>query len=100
MRSTWVVLVLLAVLPALGFYVLDWTGSTYALRYVSTTTWQVGSPSVFDLCCLAASLVTWLWLRLFMFVFLLAAFPFALGDLVRALRRRGLNRKELQQCDA
>ncbi|HUW55426.1 MAG TPA: hypothetical protein VMZ92_02250 [Planctomycetota bacterium] len=93
MRKTWIVLAVVGVVPALGFYVLEWTGATEALRYVSTTTWRPGSPSLWDLACLAAGLVTWVWLKLLVFVFLLAACPFAVADLSTVLKRGRTTRK-------
>lgn len=88
MRKTWIRLALLGVLPALGFFVLEWTGATKALHFISTTMWRPGSPSLWNLCCLAASLMTWVWLKVLVFVFLLAVCPFALADLWTVLKRR------------
>ena len=88
MRATWIGLILLGLLPAVSFYILEWTGGTDALRFISTTNWQPGDPSMGELLMLALSLAAWIWLRLMLPVFLLASAPFAGADLYRVLRKR------------
>lgn len=89
MRATWIVLLLLAVLPSLLYPLLLVTGGTESLRFIATTNWQPGDPSVGELFLFALSLLTWLWWRLMLPVLVLAALPFIVGDVWRWLRGRG-----------
>ncbi len=86
MRRTWITLLLLGLVPSGLFYLLEATGCTAALGFVATTQWVQGSPSIFDFIMMFASMISWAWLRGFIYVFLLAAVPFAIGDLLRARR--------------
>jgi len=89
MRATWIVLVCLALAPSVVFTVLDWTGGTECLRYIATTAWRPGDPSVGHLALMAISLVAWIGSKVLLPTFLLASVPFALGDLRSVLRSRG-----------
>ena len=86
MRITWIVLVLLAVVPALAYPVLDATGCTSSVELISTT--NPGVVSVIDLVLMPICLFCWLCLKVFWLIFLLAAMPFLFGDLWRTLRRK------------
>jgi hypothetical protein len=88
MRATWIVLVLLAVVPALAYLGLEGLGWTEAVRYISTTIWRPGDPSRFDLICLGMTLFALVWAKLMLPTLLLAAAPFFAGDVVRVIRRR------------
>ena len=88
MRGTWIILVLLAVVPALGYLVLDATGRTSSFRLISTTAPEAGTVSTMDFVLLPVCLACWLCLKVFWLVFLLAAVPFLVGDLWRTLRKR------------
>ena len=88
MRASWIILVLLGLLPVCAFYVLDWTGGTDSLRYISTTAWKWGDPSLSQLALMFLSVLTWTWVKGFMNVFLLAALPFLVGDILRWVRLR------------
>jgi hypothetical protein len=92
MRASWVVLILAGLVPPCIFHVLDWAGGTEALQYISTTGWELGHPSTWDLVLMFASVITWTWVRGFMNLFLLAALPFIILDLWRSVARRPLNR--------
>jgi len=88
MRATWIALVCLALAPSLTFTVLDWTGGTECLRYIATTVWRPGDPSVGHLALMALSLASWIGSKVLLPTFLLASVPFALGDLRSVLRSR------------
>lgn len=87
-RQTWLVLLLLGALPSALFFVLRWTGATNSLHYISTTAWEPGAPSAFDLVCLFLSVFAWAWVKGFMNFFFFAAVPFGVADAVRAWRGR------------
>jgi len=94
MRASWIILVLLGLLPVSAFYVLDWTGGTDSLRYISTTAWQWGDPSLSQLALMFLSVFTWTWVKGFMNVFFLAALPFLVADIRRWIRLRQTRRVE------
>jgi hypothetical protein len=85
-RKTWVMLLLLGVVPAMMFYPLEWSGAADNLRYVSTTVWQPGDPSVLQLVALFASMIAWAWLKAFIYLFAVAAVPFVVADVCAAVR--------------
>jgi len=87
MRTAWIILLLLAVVPALGYLLLDATACTSSLELISTTNPAVAST--WDFLLMPLCLFCWLCLRVFWLVFLLAALPFVFADLWR-LRRRGI----------
>jgi len=80
MRATWITLLVAGIVPGLAFYVLRWFGVTESARFVATTTWTIGSPSLGDLIGMAATLATWIWLKGFTMIFALAAVPFIVAD--------------------
>ena len=92
MRRIWISLLLLGVVPACLFFLFKWTGGVESLRFVSTTRWETGDPAVLDLFCLFGSMVSWAWLRGFIYLFVGAAIPFLVADVVTVtLRRRRTN---------
>ncbi len=86
MRATWITLVLIGVVPAVLFLIIDAAGVTNCLRYIATTTWRPADPSLLHLAGLAVSITLWVWLRVGLLISLLAALPFAAVDLVCYLR--------------
>ena len=88
MRANWIILVLAGVVPTCAFYLLDWTGATTSLAYISTTAWDVGHPTVWELVQMFLSVITWTWVKGFMNLFLVAALPFLVADVVRSVRTR------------
>lgn len=88
MRATWIILVLAGIVPACTFFVLDWSGCTESLAYISTTAWTVGHPSLKDVVFMFLSVITWTWVKGFMNLFLLAAAPFVVADVSRSARAR------------
>jgi hypothetical protein len=85
-RASWIILVLVGMVPTCTFYVLDWTGGTEALSYISTTGWALGHPSPKELTLMFLSVITWTWVQGFMNLFLLAAVPFGMADILRSVR--------------
>ncbi len=88
MRRSWKILISLGIVPVVVFYLLDWSGATNSLGYISTTMWQVGSPSVWDLLFMFLSVISWTWVKGFANLFLLAAVPFILADIAHSARAR------------
>ncbi len=86
MRTNWIILVLAGMIPTCTFYLLDWTGATESLRYIATTAWQAGHPSLGELVLMFLSVITWTWVKGFMNLFLLAAVPFFIADVLRSVR--------------
>ena len=97
MRGSWIILVLAGVVPTCAFYVLDWTGGTESLRYISTTAWQWGDPSLTQLALMFLSLFTWMWVKGVMNVFFVAALPFFIADVARRARLRRTRFAEAQE---
>ena len=87
-RRIWIVLLLLGVVPAALFFVLQWTGAANNLRYVATTGWQPGDPSVLQIILLFLSMISWAWLKGLGNLFIGAALPFLIADLWRVLARK------------
>lgn len=88
MRKTWIMLVLLGIVPALGFHVLDWSGATVSLQYIAKTNWQWGAPSPLDFVMMFVCVLAWVWRSGFMNVFLFAAIPFLIHDILVTIKRR------------
>ena len=93
MRATWIVLVILALLPGITYRILDWVGATESLRYISTTVWKYGDPSATDLALLAASLFCWIGAKALLPTFLLAAVPFLICDIRGISKQRKRDRE-------
>jgi len=91
-RASWIILVLAGIVPVFTFYVLDWTGGTEALAYISTTAWELGHPSPKELVLMFLSVIAWTWVKGFMNLFLLAAVPFVTADIFRCVRARRAHR--------
>ncbi|MBA4386903.1 MAG: hypothetical protein C0404_02915 [Verrucomicrobia bacterium] len=88
MRKIWISLVLLGVVPALSFYVFKVLGLTDSLRYVSITDWQPGKPSLFNIACMFVTMFAWSWVKGWIYLFVPAALPFIIGDLLQSRRAK------------
>jgi hypothetical protein len=87
MRKTWIILVLLGILPCLAFYALEWGGALDSLQYISKTNWQPGKPSTGDFAQMWLVIFTWAWMKGLLPVFIVSALPLFVTDIVRTLRR-------------
>ena len=64
------ILMSMGLLPACTFFVLAWAGATESLRYISTTAWEWGHPSIGEVVLMFLSVITWTWVKGFMNLFL------------------------------
>ncbi len=87
MRKTWIILVLLGILPSLAFFALELGGALDALQYISKTNWEPGAPSTADFAKMWLVIFTWAWMKGLLPVFIVSALPLFVTDIVRTLRR-------------
>jgi hypothetical protein len=88
MRAVWIIFWLLALLPPLFFAGLHLAGLTENLQFISTTMWEPGNPSAWQLTGAGASLIAWISSKAFSPIFLLAGMAFFICDLRRAIQER------------
>jgi len=86
-RKIWIGLVLVGVVPALLFHVLKGLGATAVLHYVSTTIWLPPNPTLLQavllplkIALMFVCLITWSWVKVFIYLFIGAALPFMAAD--------------------
>jgi phosphotransferase system glucose/maltose/N-acetylglucosamine-specific IIC component len=82
MKKTALILILIAIVPCVLFYLLDAIGATENLKYVSTTLWRAGDPGLDNLVLLFACMICWSWTQGWVYLFGGAALPFIVAALL------------------